>query len=69
MEVPDRTALISVGGEVHRLFRAQSHEADQCSFQSYSSGVLTASRGVMMPQLAAIEMFQWRPLVRRGRRG
>ena len=28
-------------------------ETDQCSLQSYSSGVLNASRGVMMPQLTA----------------
>ena len=44
-------------------------EADQSSFQSYMSGVLTVSRGAMMPKLTAIEVVQWRPRVRRGRRG
>ena len=44
-------------------------EADQSSFQSHMSCVLTVSRGVMMPKLTAVEVFQWRPRVRRGRHG
>ena len=34
-------------------------QTDQCSFQSYSSGVLNASRGVMMPQLTACGVRQF----------